>query len=351
MALHPAYRLALAIHDHLQQRRSYIRTIDLPEAAWFKCQFMQRQIRCALANNWQLAAERLDRDFRVQLKSLLEQIRQLVDESVITSQKAGPTAYDIYEEISSLESEFEEVSWCIRQGTLSVTTSEIVLKNIALGPFQIVLDWRSCTEFPCFRVIALDPNPADCREEVTHPHVENESLCMGDARLPIWYALEQGRFADFFLIVNNILQTYNSGSPYVALEDWHGVRCSDCGDSVNSEDRYTCEKCEDYVCDSCCRRCESCDSNFCSECVTRCEACDEDVCYYCQQSCSSCESTFCPRCLKENVCDNCEQNSNEEDADGRASNDTISCKCSGVIPQHSQPQVHANCLEQAAVLS
>ena len=43
MALHPAYRLALAIHDHLQQRRSYIRTIDLPEAAWLKCQSMQRQ--------------------------------------------------------------------------------------------------------------------------------------------------------------------------------------------------------------------------------------------------------------------------------------------------------------------
>ena len=312
MASRQVLRIALAIYDHLQRGQSTTRTLELPVGTWVKCQSMQRQVRCAIANNWQLAAQRLNRDFDAQVRSLLDQVRSLVNESVTTKPKDGPNIRDIYEDILSLESEFDEVSWCIRQGTLSVTTSEIVLQNIELGRFQIELDWRQLPDSTYFRVIALDPNPADSNDSVTHPHIENESLCTGDARLPIQYALEQGRFADFFLIVNNVLQTYNSGSPYVSLEDWHGVRCSDCGDSVNSEDRYTCEKCEDYVCDSCARCCESCHSYFCCGCTTRCDACDEDVCYHCQQSCGSCTLTCCSSCLEEDICDKCRKKSKEQ---------------------------------------
>ena len=138
-----------------------------------------------------------------------------------------------------------------------------------MGRFQIELDWRKLPDSTGFRVIAIDLNPAASNENTTHPHIEQESLCVGDARLPIQYSLQQGRIADFFLIVNNVLLTYNSGSPYVSLADWNGMSCSDCGDSVNSEDRYTCEKCDHTLCESFYRHCEACSSYFCCECVTR----------------------------------------------------------------------------------
>ncbi len=352
MSPQQTFRLALAIHGHLQQQRSSIRSIELPESAWLTCQSMQRQLRRALAHDWQLAARRLDRDVNVQLQSLLEQMRQIVDDRATTVTKHVPTAHDIYQDILSLEAEFEAVTWSIRQGTLSVTTSDVVLENIDLGRFQIELDWRELPDSTSFRVIALDPNPADSNENVTHPHVESESLCVGDARLSIQYALEQGRIADFFLIVNNVLLTYNGGSPYVSLRDWHGVSCSDCGDSVSSDDRFTCGKCEDSLCESCYRLCESCSDNFCCTCVASCDGCDEDVCHGCQQSCSSCKSTFCPSCLEENVCDNCQQEANEEEAAAaQAMGNTSTRTSSGAGESHVEPEVHAHRLEQVAVLS
>ncbi len=305
-------RIALAIYDHLQSTRVHTRTTELPEATWLKCQSMQRKIRRAIANDWQLAAQRLNHDFNVQLRSLQAQVRALVGEESTTRTKFGPSINDIYSDILSLELEFDEVAWCKRQGTLSVTTPEISLQNINLGRFEIELDWRQLPDSMYFRVIALDPNPADSNGQVTHPHVENESLCVGDASLPIQRALEQGRFADFFLIVNNVMQTYNSGSPYVSLDAWHGVQCADCGYLVESEDRYTCEKCEDYVCETCSRYCETCFNTFCSHCVVRCDLCDEDACYYCQQSCGSCTLTCCPNCLEEDICDKCRKKSKDE---------------------------------------
>jgi len=346
-------RLALAIHGHLrQQQGNNIPSAELPESVWLTCKTIQRRLRRALAQDWQLAARRLDRDFNAQLNSLLDQIRQIVNDRSTRPAKHIPTVHDIHQDILSLKAEFEAVTWDIRQRTLSVTTADVVLRNIDLGRFEIELDWRELPDASAFRVIALDPNPADSNDQVTHPHVESESLCVGDARLSLQHALEQGRIADFFLIVNSVLLTYNSGSPYVSLAEWHGVRCSDCGDSVGSEDCFTCGKCEDSLCESCYRYCEPCSGHFCCTCVATCDACDEDLCRDCQQSCKSCKATFCPSCLEENLCDTCQQEFAETEADtatpmGHAPTGTPS----EVRPSHVVHEVHANCLEQAAVPS
>ena len=88
------------------------------------------------------------------------------------------------------------------------------------------------------------PIPLRSNEDVTHPHVSDEAVCEGDGRVPIRKALEQGRLLDFFVIVRNLLQTYNSGSPFVSLDDWEGIRCADCGASAGEDERWTCVKCE-----------------------------------------------------------------------------------------------------------
>ena len=328
MAPTPAHRIALTICEHLHRRPRANSGGEMPAAMWCRCQTLNRQLEMARTRDWNLAACRLEQDLRTQLQMLSGQLSKL-GESLCCVRQEVASAHDIYKDIVSLESEFEDVTWSRLQGTLSVTTEEIVLEGIGLGRFQIELDWR---ELPAayFRVIALDPNPAASNDNVTHPHVEAESLCAGDARLPIQRALEQGRIADFFLIVNSVLLTYNSGSPYVSLADWHGVHCSDCGDLVDPEVRHTCTECDRDLCESCYGYCEHCSGYFCCGCVTRCDACDEEVCHGCQQSCESCESTGCPSCLKENLCETCQQKSNEEEATAQASTRTSTCAPPGI---------------------
>jgi hypothetical protein len=88
------------------------------------------------------------------------------------------------------------------------------------------------------RVIAKDPPPCESRENVTHPHVMDETLCEGHGRHAIRQAIAQGRLLDFFTLVANGLRTYNEESPFVALELWYGAACSDCGAVVDDEDRF-----------------------------------------------------------------------------------------------------------------
>jgi hypothetical protein len=47
-----------------------------------------------------------------------------------------------------------------------------------------------------------------------------------DRHPPIRNALEQGRLHDFFMIVANLLRTYNWGSPFVSVSDWRGEECA-----------------------------------------------------------------------------------------------------------------------------
>jgi len=59
--------------------------------------------------------------------------------------------------------------------------------------------------------------------------VREEDLCEGEGRGPIQKAIRQGRFYDLFVLINQILQTYNGDSAYVPLSRWEGSSCPDCG--------------------------------------------------------------------------------------------------------------------------
>ena len=198
------------------------------------------------------------------------------------------------------------------------TKSPIVLERWHLGPFRIELNLRSLSPEPRYAVIAEEPQPSSRDSDVTHPHVQGEQLCEGDGTLPIRAALREGRILDFFLIINNLLHTYNSSSPYVSLDEWDGSRCSECDYSIGGDDARDCERCETILCSECVRHCCECSASACSNCNSMCCGCEDDVCMSCAKDCRDCDQTFCPSCLQDDErCNTCHEQFQEqtEDAD------------------------------------
>jgi hypothetical protein len=217
------------------------------------------------------------------------------------------TLADIYRDLLSLSQEFDTMDWDVRQETLSVHTEPITLSDVELGPFEIELNLNAIPHHNCYRVVALEPLRAASNDSVTHPHVMHDRLCEGEGRLSIRRALHAGRIADFFMLVTNLLGTYNSGSPYVTLDDWFGVRCVDCGSVTSEDDRYTCERCDSDVCSYCSGMCHHCESSFCSSCLSPCGDCEENFCTHCLKTCRACNELFCKGCLENQLCGTCRQ--------------------------------------------
>jgi hypothetical protein len=268
-------------------------------------------LQTATDRGWHLAAERLQRD-------LLETLRRLQEELTCTLHQFERNQHstnsvsirDLYADLLGLTLEFEDVKFAARDETLSVTTEPIELESVYLGSFEICLevgDWSKDAS-PDYRVIAKEPQSATANEDVTHPHVQHEILCEGEGRNPLRQAWEQGRLYDFFLIVANLLRTYNPASPYVTLEDWFGVECSDCRGNVPYDDQRSCDHCESLVCEECFDRCLECSDGLCSECATCCPACNEKYCEACMSSCDSCHTPLCPECLdNKERCSSCHE--------------------------------------------
>jgi len=314
-------RMAIAIHEQLHLKAASAKYVALPEATWQQCDTLNRKLQKAHQRGWLLAAKRMELDLRSAVERLRVEIVEL-DRQVQSpsSEDHKASVSDIYADLTALHEEFEDVSIDRRGRSLSVTTESIELDSVYLGSFEIRLDWSDLLRgHPYdYRVIAVDPNPAAANESVTHPHVQDEGVCEGDGHQPIRKALEQGRLLDFFMIVANLLRTYNSGSPFVSLSDWHGVECADCGSTVCDDERWTCEKCETTVCGECYYNCPGCDGIFCNECMTRCEGCDENHCSGCMKQCSRCDAELCQGCLDDNErCSDChDQELEETEGDG-----------------------------------
>ncbi len=244
------------------------------------------------------------------------------------------TLSDFYQDLLQLEDEFPEVSINWDTNQLMVVTDRIVLEDIDLGPFCLRLNWNEWTlrqDLHSLEVIADEPNTAELNAEVTHPHVRNGELCSGDAQFALLKALQQGRLAEVFLLVQAVLNEYNPGSAYVKLENWHGTSCNNCGTSVNDDDRSYCEACQNDYCTYCCDNCGNCGACRCLGCLESCSACDERFCPGClsttvtdQSICRSCR-VRCPKCREfyspgdlsneTGLCPTCDDQSTEESID------------------------------------
>ena len=197
---------------------------------------------------------------------------------------------------------------------IRVTTEPIVLEGIYLGPFQIYLDVGRLGHSSPYRVVALDPQPAACNESVTHPHVQDETLCEGEGRTAIGAALDSGRIGDFFLIVSQLLATYAQGDAYVEMRDWEGRPCCECGSLAHEEDRFDCDQCGDVLCGDRTVMCLDCDAPFCSHCLQSCAVCQDSFCISCLSRCAVCSQRACSSCIRDHLCDHCqhEEISNHE---------------------------------------
>lgn len=346
----PLFRAAGQIHRRLTRYASrqvdpYLsaasRLMDVQLLTGLAC----RRIEKARRHGWHLAAHALRAELSTAVRSLQTEVgRFLAAENTQGNQTTSPPALgSIVEELAQLRAEFEHVEIRTKDRTAGAAasgtadtgmvivarTESIVLEGVALGPFAIELhvtrlDER--TDADCFNCVALDPNPASTNEDVTHPHVQSNSLCAGDASAAITQALRQGRINDAFCLVRSVLQTYNPHSPYVALDAWSGSPCPDCGRSVGSESLYYCEACGNDYCDDCIGTCDLCDQSACSGCLERDPVSRQRCCPGCRHTCDHChrvvdadsfdEATgLCPECAPEPA----EQEEQQEDDDNDVS--------------------------------
>ena len=204
-------------------------------------------------------------------------------------------------EVRQLEAEFGSVDIRWREHILRAVTEPITLEGVELGPFAIEFKWDAIGPSRAFEVVALEPNPPSGRSDVVHPHVDDRHLCAGDAAEPLRVALEQGRIADAFLLVQSVLANYNSQSAYVPLADWEGFVCAHCGTRGRSGSAGSCDACDSELCSDCSDSCASCSDTCCPGCLESCERCDDRCCRACLSAvagravCPECR-TICPRC-------------------------------------------------------
>ena len=213
---------------------------------------------------------------------------------------SAPDLRHLLEELRQLDDEFGDLRLDFKKKTLSVTTEAIELEEVYLGPFSIQFAWDRLAQkatSQCFEVVALDPHPAATNQAVTHPHVHGGSLCAGDALVPIQRALEQGRLADAFCLVRSVLTTYNPSSPHVALAEWGGQDCHDCGRGAHPDDLSYCEPCGHDYCQDCIRCCQSCQESRCGDCLARCPICEESFCSACLLRSAHSGRECCRGCL------------------------------------------------------
>ena len=254
------------------------------------------------------------------LAAVLGQIQGLVGElrpRLLRVEEPGPSPPMLYQELRQLEAEFDSVEVDWKKHTLQVTTEPITLEAIELGAFAIRFAWDQMLQGRVnqrFEILALEPNPAISNEHVTHPHVRDNTLCAGDAELPLRHALEQGRLADACCLIRSVLSTYNASSPYVSLDDWLGSACSECGRSMSEEERTCCDACQEDFCDDCFVCCASCEGYSCVGCLMSCAVCEDRCCASCLQPssvsgrkcCSSCRVP-CGSCAADLAKDECSE--------------------------------------------
>ncbi|QDU05452.1 hypothetical protein V6x_51890 [Gimesia chilikensis] len=282
----------------------------LPQDAWLRVNRWERLYHKACLKQYPVASRRCRERFQLALTSAIREWATYRD-GLLQNQvpAAVPSLREIDAELRALPSEFESVAIDWDENEIVVQTPPIVLEGIDLGSFEIRLRWSELGEPQPYRVVSLAETGHD---DVHHPHVQADTLCEGEGKIPISRALSEGRIGDFFLLVRQILHTYNSGSAYVPLSRWYSLECADCGDSVSRNESHICSICEQTSCGYCRRGCARCGDALCSSCADRCESCSEIFCRSCLSTCASCSECCCHSCLCSETCPACLEESEED---------------------------------------
>ena len=335
------WKAADQIHDRLKSADTFSKSLldaTYTERCWEES---RRKLEIARNRRWWGALKELREEAWNVLGDLIGELetgRRMLDPDA--RQPVISSTQEIYRDCAALKDEFFEIKCDLRDQTLSVTTEPITLEETELGAFEIRLSYSSADRDLSYEVIAVDPNPSTKSDEITHPHVESNCLCAGDGRVAIKHALQQGRLLDFFLVVRQVLDSYNPSSAYAELDKWYGQSCPDCGAEACDDDLCTCEDCETRVCGDCSRYCAQCSVNLCGECCSHCENCQESTCRHCLTNCSACKTFICKGCLEnddDTICPECLKEKEEA-----ASSPETAVGADGAV-------VHAVCVGQTAV--
>jgi len=277
----------------------------------------------AFEKNWFLAAKRLEygengtiQSFMNKIVDNAEKVSTYIDDFYNPPNFYLPSFSEIMKDIQATKKTFPSLSY--KDHILSVKTNKITLSDgdneIELGDFKICfnLDTRFDSRLDnILEIKALNPNPANGRSGITHPHVDDERLCAGDGDSLIRQALQQGRIEDAFKLVLLVLDNYNEESPYVHLYEWNGevYCCDECGaDDLTEDTIYSCESCDSVLCENCCISCENCSGSTCAKCANICGRCENISCERCSENntCKDCGETVCINCME--TCNSCGKN-------------------------------------------
>ena len=276
-----------------------------------------RRIEIASSRNWQASQKLSISTYRrktQQMGKLLDEIQTRISEA---GQQPDVKTREVFLDLTALRQEFEDLRFDAKAKILSGVSKRIQLEDLNLGCFRIELHLDTLAGRGYYEVVAVDTNRASSNDRVTHPHVQDDRLCEGDAQPAIKLALQQGRLLDFFQIVEQVLSTYNPDSAYVMIDQWKGTTCRHCGHSADPDETRECGGCDAIICDSCVYRCCDCDDSFCGNCDATCGGCLDSVCKSCVKTCQACDESFCSDCLTENErCTPCEEKSKESSATG-----------------------------------
>lgn len=337
-------RAARRIHDALRAASVPEPFPMIAEPAWYRCQAANRRWHVASRHGWQAAATRIRADLARSATALIRDLMLYRDEVAdVQPSIAVQPVREIYRDLVALHLEFDNVRIDFPNCEVTATTPPIVFDDVDLGPFEIALGWNRLHTSRPYRVKALNPKTACSDSSTTHPHVRDDVLCEGDGKGPIRGAMQSGRLLDFFLLVRQVLGTYNAGSAHAVLEDWNTAQCPDCGNRMPDATATSCARCDRELCIDCTSCCKSCACRCCSECCDPCSGCRKDCCTRCMTECSVCGSPFCPNCLVDDQCLDCmelEQESYEDDTE------TTTDEIEAVAPH---PAFQPVCLGQAAV--
>ena len=334
---HHAIRAALRIHERLTGTNCLSGLIQLPTHEWDHSAKLLQRLELALRRGWRAASDSLLMDLEYSLRRLrteCDTCHANLPRSVAANRLAPPG--EIVADILALDADFDGLAINLEEKLLQVRTYPIVLEDTALGRFRIELRWELIGRDRSYEVIAETPNTPENGEDVTHPHVRDRLLCEGEGKAPIRRALAEGRLLDFFMLVRQVLETYNPGSAYVELSRWNGVACKDCGYVMPGDDYGICDRCEDPLCSDCSVGCSRCDRYVCNGCSTTCEACERPLCESCLQGTDS-GRLLCPTCLEVTLEESDENLCSEEDAPPGAA----------VFPTGAAPAPDALCLGEA----
>jgi hypothetical protein len=305
------WRLAGKLAKRLVLQPQPILNLDFLPDSFANLQCLASRIEDLVGRGWPAALQASVMQLRTRLARNCRHLGEVAETLNSPLTIDLPTQQVLYEELLALPNEFEDVVYDLRAETIEVKTAPITLEEIELGSFRIVISGKDIVT-GLFEVIAVTPNPAVRRPDVTHPHVFNQRLCEGDATVPLQNALWDGRLGDFFQIVQQTLRTYNSSSPYASLSDWTGTNCRICDHSMRDDESYACERCDQEVCDQCSAYCDRCCQTSCYDCLETCSHCEERSCARCLATCPDCRQKYCFKCLNNQLCEDCHAARNEE---------------------------------------